>query len=69
MTNEKKSLSQIEYLMDELKREKKEIIKEQAEKKVEEFVQILTKNPAKDQDELKRMLMMLSRDLKNIYEQ
>lgn len=69
MENQKKTMSQVEYLIDQLKGEKKELIKEQASAKVDEFVSILTNQPAQDADEMKRILMMLARDLKNIYEQ
>ncbi|QNR65477.1 hypothetical protein IAQ67_16450 [Paenibacillus peoriae] len=64
-----KSMSQIEYHIDELLREKEMLKKVEIEVKVDEFTRLLTEQPAKDEEELKRILMMLARDLKNIVEQ
>lgn len=64
-----KSMSQIEYHIEELLREKEILIKAEIEVKVSEFTRILTEQPAKDEGELKRILMMLARDLRNIVEQ
>ncbi|KQN97211.1 hypothetical protein ASF12_22510 [Paenibacillus sp. Leaf72] len=63
------SKSQIEYEIDQLEKARKAIIKQEAAEKVDEFTKILTDSPAKDENELRRILNMLSADLKNIYNQ
>ncbi|ASA22710.1 hypothetical protein [Paenibacillus donghaensis] len=64
-----KSMSQIEYHIDELLREKEILKKVEIEVKVAEFTRILTEQSTKDEEELKRILMMMARDLRNIVEQ
>lgn len=64
-----KSMSQIEYHINELLKEKGVLIKHQIEEKVDEFAKILIDMPAKDEGDLKRVLMMMTRDIKNIVEQ
>ncbi|WCF11661.1 hypothetical protein NDS46_30405 (plasmid) [Paenibacillus thiaminolyticus] len=63
------TINEIDYLIDQLKNERKELIRKSATKKVDEFAKMLTEQAARDEDEMKRILMMLSRDLKNIYEE
>lgn len=62
-----KTISQIDYEIDNLKREKAEIKKLQAEEKVNEFLKIFTDVPPKDEDDLKRLLRLFSQEIRDIY--
>jgi hypothetical protein len=61
-----KTMSQVDYEIDQLKKEKESLKKAAIEQKVEEYVVQLTEKPATDKDDLRRMLRLLVMDVREI---
>lgn len=64
-----KTMSQIEYQIDELLREKENLKEQELTLKAEEFAKILLDLPPQNIIDLQRVLMMFAKDVKNIVQQ
>ncbi|MBU7316069.1 hypothetical protein [Paenibacillus oleatilyticus] len=63
-----RTLSQIDYAIDELLQEKEAVKQQEVEDKIAEFTKIMVEMPPKDSEDLSRLLRMFARDVKYITE-
>lgn len=61
-----RTLSQIDYAIDELLQEKEAVKQQEVEDKIVEFTKIMVEMPPKDSEDLSRLLRMFARDVKHI---
>jgi uncharacterized protein YoxC len=64
-----KTIQQIKYEVDDLLKEKENLIGKQIENKVDEIIRIFDEIPPQNNADMKRVLMMMASDIKHIVRQ